>query len=157
MELFVYPAVAILLFVVAFIFKKRFGLLGLALAAGSILSGIWLEKSIQISSALGFRLNITINAIVAAALILLPAALLIFHGHSYKKLPPRLVGAALFSLLATTLLISPLSRIFLIQGAGSDIFLILSNNQSNIIGICLILAVIDKFLSKPAHQSHHKS
>lgn len=159
MELLIYPIIAVALFVIAFVFKKRFGLLGLALAAGSILSNIWLEKSVQISDALGLQFNTTVTATIAVILVLLPAGLLIFHGHNYKTLLTRAIGAFLFSLLSISLLISPMSRIVLMQGFGSDIYLIISNNQSLIIGACLIIAIIDKFLSKPSHSSnkHHKS
>lgn len=145
--------IALALFVSAFITKRRFGLLGLALAAGSLLSEIWGYDAGLIASVLGFPSGPLTSAVITALIILLPAVILLFHGYTYKSLIGRIIGASLFTLLALALLVEPLGRILVLQGFGSDVYTWLVNNRSIIIGVSLIVAVIDLFLTKPAHLS----
>jgi len=158
MELLTYPVISAIFFAIVFITKKRFGLLGLALAAGSILSDVWQNSSGLISKALDIQPSLFLVTIVSIVLVILPAIVLLFHGHSYKTLISRIIGSVLFTILAMALLIEPLSRIIIVEGFGSDVFAILSNNRMIIVGFCLIMAVVDLFLSKPAHSSgkNHK-
>jgi hypothetical protein len=154
----IYFIVAVGLFVSAFITKRRFGLLGLALAAGSILSGIWGYDAGLVASLFGIPANPLTVAAVSALLVLLPAAVLLFHGNKYKTLIGRVIGASLFTLLATAFLIEPLSHVLVPQGIGAEIYRWLLLNKNMIIGVGLIVAIIDLFLTKPAHLSskHHK-
>lgn len=146
------------LFIAAFITKKRFGLLGLALAAGSILNGIWAYEAGLVASLVRVPNNSYTNTAVMCLIILLPALMLLFHGDTYKSLVGRIIGAILFTLLAMAFLIEPLSHAFIAQGLGADIYRWMFNNRSMIIGVGLILAVIDLFFTKPAHKSnkHYK-
>jgi hypothetical protein len=114
--------IAVLIFVAAFITKRRFGLLGLALAAGSILSGIWGFDAGLEASAFGAPSGPLSTAAVSCVLILLPAGILLFHGDKYKTLIGRVIGAGLFTLLAIAFLIEPLSHAIAPQGFGSDVF-----------------------------------
>jgi hypothetical protein len=151
--IFVCSIIALALFVSAFITKRRFGLLGLALAAGSLLSEIWGYDAGLIASVLGFPSGPLTSAVLIALIILLPAVILLFHGYTYKSLIGRIIGASLFTLLALALLVEPLGHILVLQGFGSDVYAWLTNNRSIIIGVSLIVAVVDLFLTKPAHLS----
>ena len=150
--------ISIALFLAAFITKRRFGLLGLALAAGSILSVIWGYDAGLVASLFGIPTGQLSTAVVASVIILLPAGVLLFHGNTYKTLIGRVVGAGLFTLLALAFLIEPLSHVLMPQGLGANVFSWLVNNKSMIIGVGLLLAIIDLFLTKPAHFpiKHHK-
>lgn len=145
--------IAAVLFVSAFMHKRRFGLLGLALAAGSLLSGIWGYDVGLIASGLGIPSGPLTSAIILSLIILLPAAILLFHGYTYNTLIGRVVGASLFTLLALAFLIEPLSHILMPQGLGADAYNWLMNNRTIIIGTGLIIAVVDLFLTRPAHLS----
>ena len=143
--------IAVALFAAAFITKRRFGLLGLALAAGSILSGIWEYDAGLVASFFGIPTGPLAATAVSAVIVLLPAGVLLFHGDSYKSLVGRIIGASLFTLLASAFLIEPLAHVLMLQGLGADVFRWLLNNKNMIIGVGLIVAVIDLFLTKPAH------
>lgn len=152
----IYVLVAMALFLSAYITKRRFGLLGLALATGSILSGIWAYDGNLIAEMIGLKSGPLTSATVSAAIVLLPPVVLLFHGYSYKSLVGRLVGAGLFTLLALAFLVEPLSHILVLSGASADIYSYLERNRSLIIGVGLIIAVIDLFFTKPASVSEKK-
>lgn len=154
----VFGVLAVVLFVSAFITRRRFGLLGLALASGSILSGIWGYDAGLVVSTVGiFPSGPLTTAATLAAIVLLPAGLLLFHGYAYKSMVGRIFGALLFSLLALAFLVEPLGHALILQGAGADIYTKLVANREVIIGIGLVLAVIDLFFTKPAHLAEKKS
>lgn len=149
--------VTIGLFFAAFSSKRRFGLLGLALASGSLLSGIWGYDAELIASGLGIPSGPLTSAISLSIIVLLPAGLLLFHGYTYKTLIGRLVGSGLFTLLAIAFLIEPLGHVFVLQGLGANIYNTIVANRELIIGAGLIVAVVDIFLTKPVKSSekHH--
>ena len=147
--------IGIILFVSSFIHKRRFGLLGLALAAGSILSGIWGFDAQLIASALKIPDNTLSSAAILSIIVLLPAGILLFHGSTYKSIIGRVVGASLFTILALAFLFEPLSHAMAPTDAGLVVYNWFTDNKSVIIGLGLIAAVVDLFLTKPAH-SHHK-
>jgi hypothetical protein len=148
--------IASALFVSAFMARRRFGLLGLALAAGSLLSGIWAFDVGLIVGAFGISAGPISSAVISALIILLPAGVLLFHGYTYKTLVGRVVGASLFTLLAFAFLIEPLGHILVLQGDGANIYNWLVNNRTFIIGAGLIAAVVDLFLTKPVWQPKKK-
>jgi hypothetical protein len=150
--------IAVMLFVAEFMAKRRFGLLGLALAAGSFLSGIWGYDAGLIASGLGIPSTPSTSAAILALITLLPAIVLLFHGYIYKTLLGRLIGAGLFTLLALAFLIDPLGHILILYGSGANIYNWLVENRTVIIGLGLIVAVIDLFLTKPVQLSsrHHE-
>lgn len=142
--------IAAVLFCVVFVSKRRFGLLGLALAAGSILSSIWGVNEGAIMSALGLHATSFVLVIVRGAVVLLPAVVAMFYVSSYKKMFSRLVGAMLFTVLALAFLIEPLGNLFVISGQAADIYKILSASQSTVIGLGLAAAVVDLGLARLA-------
>lgn len=154
----IFLVVAVLIFIAEFITKRRFGFLGLALAAGSILSGIWGYDIGLEASAFGVPSGALTTAIVSCLLILFPAGILLFHGDKYKSLIGRIIGATLFTLLAVAFLIEPLSHAITPQGFGSEVFNWLVDNRNTVIGAGLAIAILDLILTKPAHfpSKHHK-
>lgn len=158
MEVIIVFVAALSLFIAAFIAKRRFGLLGLALAAGSILSATWTYDISLIPSLLSIPSGILTTTIVSSLLILLPAILLLFHGYSYKSLLGRVIGASLFTILALAFLIEPISRVLLVEGVGASVYGLLASNRTIIIGVGLVLAVADLFMTKPVKmaEKHRK-
>jgi hypothetical protein len=143
----VYGVAAIALFVSAFLHSRRFGLLGLALGAGYILSQMWGYEFTLVLSVFGVPTNSFTTAVTLSVLILAPSLLLLFHGYSYKSLVGRLIGAMLFSLLAIAFLIEPLGHILMPVGFGRDVYDLLVSNRELIIGGGLVLAIVDLFFS----------
>lgn len=146
--------VAFALFVSVFATKRRFGLLALAMAAGSILSGIWGYDAGLIVGAVGIPAGPLTTAITLASITLLPAIILLFHGHTYKTLIGRIIGASLFTLLALAFLIDPLGHVLALRGVGVNIYALLVNNRTTVIGVGLIVAVVDLFLTKSVQSSN---
>jgi hypothetical protein len=144
----VFVITAITLFIAAFINKRRFGLLGFALAAGSFLSVIWGHDAELVVAVFGFRSSSLTSAVVAAVLVLLPAILLLFHGFTYKTLTGRVIGAGLFTVLALAFLVDPLGRALITTGIGSDVYNWFIVNKNAIIGAGLSVAVVDLFFTK---------
>lgn len=144
--------VALALFFGAFISKRRFGLLGLALTAGATLSTIWSYNAGLVLSATGVVPDGVITQAIAQSLVvLLPAILLLFHGYSYKGIVGRLVGALLFTILALAFLVEPLSYALPLDGSGGVVYSTIRQYKDIIISAGVILAILDLFFTKPAH------
>ncbi len=145
-------SVALALFFGAFISKRRFGLLGLALTAGATLSTIWSYNAGLVVAATGVVPDGVITQAIAQSLVvLLPAILLLFHGYSYKGVVGRIVGALLFTVLALAFLVEPLSYALPLDGTGGLVYSTIRQYKDIIISAGVILAVIDLFFTKPAH------
>jgi len=140
----VFGIVLILLFALAYFTKRRFGVLGLALAAGSMLSELWAAQLTPVVRDAGFVVqNPPLITIVSVVLVLLPAVFLLFSGPSYHDTFKRVVGALLFAALAFALLIGPLGSALVLQDEGRMIYEFFSSNQVYIVTIGLILAIFD--------------
>jgi len=149
----------VILFLSVFITKRKFGLLGFALATGSILSTIWVDKSAWVLGMLNAPSDSLVVAGVSAAFILAPALLLIFHDGKYKSFLGRVIGAGLFTLLAMAFLVEPIGRVVISQGVFAVIYDWVVGNKNTILVVCLSLAMVDILMPKhnhshERHQSH---
>mgnify|MGYP003608084609 CR=1 FL=1 len=133
-----------LLFALTYVTKRRYGVLGLALCAGSIMSAMWTGQVTPFVEGAGVELLAPpLSAVVAASLVLLPAILLLFSGPSYHRQWQRLVGAAAFALLATSFLLIPLGGALTLDGTGKTIYTILIDNRDLIITAAIAYALYD--------------
>lgn len=145
----IFAAILVLLFSAAFVAKRRFGLLGLALTAGWVLSDIWKYDAGLIFSIFGVPVNAISTAAILCLIVLLPATVLLFHGYSYKLMLARITGSLLFAVLALAFLVEPLGHALVPDGVGLDIYNWLMSNRFTIIGLGVIVAVLDLFFTKP--------
>lgn len=129
-------------------------MLGLALAAGSVLSDIWTDKLLTVFKSTGIVVENYAPTFIAVLIILIPVAIFLFKGYSYKNLISRLIGSAMFSLLAMAFLIEPLGHFWVVQGLGEGVFNFVLEKRFVIIGVGLLLAIGDFFIAKPAHKAH---
>lgn len=149
-----------LLFAMAFFTKRRFGALGLGLAAGSLLSTLWASDITPTIASAGFELvRPPLESVVAASITLLPAVLLVFVGPTYKKMLQRVAGALAFAVLAVALLLEPLGAALVIEGVGKQVHDIFTQNKDTIITAGILLAVLDLLLTKKSkipldHKGH---
>ena len=147
----VFSVLAVLLFFGAFLTKRRFGLLGLALTAGATLSTIWSYEAGLMLSATGLIPNGPYtNAIALSAVVLLPAILLLFHGYTYKNMFGRIIGSLLFTVLALAFLLEPISYALPLTGSAGEYFKMIEAQKDIIISVGVVLAIIDLFFTKPA-------
>jgi len=145
------------LFAAAFFSKRRFGILGLGLSAGAIVSPIWGENAGYIISSTGFvPEGPLVNVIAYSVLILIPAVLFMFHGYTYKTMFGRIVGSLLFTILAASFLAGPVGDALTLTGPIASSYNWLVANHEIIIGLGVALAVLDLLLSKPAHASQKR-
>jgi len=150
----VFIVIALALFAGAFLSKRRFGLLGLALTAGATLSTIWSYDAGLVVSGTGLVPSGPLtNAIVLSAIVLLPAVVLLFHGYTYKENAARVIGSLLFTILALAFLVEPLSFALPLTGSAADVYRIIVQYKEVIISAGVVFAVIDLFFTKPAKLS----
>ena len=140
------------LFTTAFITKRRFGVLGLALAAGAILSSYWSKDVTAILRQSGIDLVLLpLPMAVAIVLILLPAVLLLLRGPVYKQLTGRIFGSIAFAALALAFMIEPLGSTLLLIGWERDVYNFFAENRVYIITAGIGVAVFDLIGTK-AHK-----
>lgn len=134
-----------ILFAVTYITRRRFGVLGLALCAGYLLSTMWTADVTPWIEGAGVELLAPpLASVVAATLVLLPPVLLlIFGGPTYNGPFLRLIGAAAFALLATSFLLSPLGSSLSLDDTGMKIYHLLVQNKSFIITVTITYALYD--------------
>jgi hypothetical protein len=137
------------LFATAFFTKRRFGVLGLALAAGAMLAATWTGDLTPVVASAGFVLvKPPLQSVVAASLILLPAVLLLASGPTYKSMPQRIGGALAFAILAVALLLDTLGSALVIEGVGKSVYDYMVEHRALIITAGLVLAIIDVFVTR---------
>lgn len=142
--LVIFLSLLAVLFVIAFVTKRRFGVLGLALAAGAFISGLWVGDLTPIIAETGVQLiKPPLESVVSAGLILLPAGLLLLSGPTYRPGASRILGALLFAVFAGVLLLEPLGSALVIEGVGQSVYDVLTTYRSPIITGCLIIALLD--------------
>ena len=149
--------VILALFAGAFLSKRRFGLLGLGLTAGAILSPIWGENAGFVVSSMGIvPEGPLVNAIALSAIILVPAILFMFHGYTYKHMVGRIIGSLLFTVLATAFLIVPIGLAMTLSGPIGNAYQWIVSYRELIISVGVIFAVVDVLIAKPVHESKKK-
>ncbi len=133
-----------LLFGLAFFTKRRFGVLGLALAAGAMLSELWTQTLTPVIEQSGVLVERPpLATLVAVGLVLLPAILLLFSGPSYRDVYMRVIGAACFAALALALLVEPLGSALVLTGESKLVYDFFVENRVYIVTAGLIIALFD--------------
>ena len=154
----VFAILGVLLFAGAFLTKRRFGLLGLALSAGAVLSTIWdTTAGIFVSMTGLVPKGPLTDAVTLSLLVLLPPLVLLLHGATYKTMLPRVIGSLLFAVLALAFLVVPLGHALQLSGFGADAYTWLDTNRDLIISAGIVLAVIDLFTTKPVSHLEKKA
>lgn len=146
-----------LLFALSFFTKRRFGVLGLALTAGATLSQLWAGDLTPYVQQAGLQLVAPpLESVVAAAVILLPAIVLLFSGPSYHTLWQKVVSSAVFALLALAFLLEPLGGALVLQGDGQTVYVSLLHNRTWIITGGILYALYDLLMAKSPKPSKEK-
>ena len=155
--LVVLGVVAAALFVTVYVTKRRIGVLGLGLAAGAILSSLWVGDLTPIVAQAGIKIvRPPLSSVVAVTLTLLPALILLFGGPGYKTTWQRITGSCIFAMLAVVLILEPLSAALVIDEAGKPLFEFLQRNQNILITMGLGFAIVDLLLTRTprGHKEH---
>ena len=145
------------LFITVYVTKRRVGVLGLGLAAGAILSGLWVGDVTPLVAQTGIEIvRPPLSSVVATVLVLLPALVLLFGGPGYKTTWQRIVGSGIFAMLAIVFLLEPLGAALVIDEAGKPLFEFLQRNQNVLISVGLGFAIVDLLLTRSpkGHKEH---
>jgi hypothetical protein len=147
------------LFAISFVTKRRFGVLGLALAAGALLSMHWANTLTPFLEQQGIVVSVPpLSALVQIALILVPALVLMFSGPTYTKTSARIGGGLAFAALAITFLVDILRAILVVDGPSAEVLQFMHDNKSVLVVAGLVIALIDVlFTRKPKSSGGKKS
>jgi hypothetical protein len=137
-----------LLFVMAYTTHRRFGVLGLALAAGALLSANWTGTLTPFIEQQGVVLSSPpLIVVVETVLILLPALVLLFNGPAYAGRWPQIGGAFAFAALGFVLLAKPLTNVLMLDGMSQPFMAAVVRYSSVLIVIGIIGAIIDMLIT----------
>lgn len=133
-----------LLFVGAYVTRRRFGVLGLALAAGYVLSVVWHDELARVASGMMFDTGaISSVTLLTLSVILLPSVTLLFGGPSYKTKRGRLFGSLLYAVLAVVFSLGALEHTLVLMGQGKVVYETVVQYQQYILTAALVAAVVD--------------
>ncbi len=141
MSVFILIAIFAVLFLFAFVMGRRFGALGLGLAAGVLLAQygapLFAEIFAQYDQYFG---DFTALAVSQMALTILPSFVLLLAGPKYHSKFRKLVGSLLYAAMATVLLFPYVST-----GLKFDANLVetIASYQTYIVVAGIILAIFD--------------
>ena len=136
--------ITLILFAVVYASKRRFGLLGLALVAGSIISASWASYVTVVLQVQGIALlSPPLKVVVAALLVVLPVLFLVIVGPTYRKKWQRLSGSFLLSLFGTALMAAAIAREAPELAQGNIVIHIITQTYPIILVAGVILAILD--------------
>lgn len=142
------------LFALSYITKRRFGVLGLALCAGAILSSAWATILTPWIESQGVNVvSPLLSVLVSSILVLGPALLLLFSGPTYSSNAQRIIGSGVFAVLAFVFLLEPMSIMWAFDPTTAVIYSTLKDNSSVIIAGGIVLALGDILLTKAPRRS----
>lgn len=137
--------VAILGFL-AYVSKRRFGTLGLALAAGYLIAQSTTGYIAEILGDEGVSFGIvSLRTMVMMVIILIPSFLLLFGGPTYAKKSSRMAGSLLYATLALAFSLGALGHSFALIGLERTIYETIWLYREQAIVILLLIATIDMF------------
>lgn len=140
----------VLLFLVSFLTKRRFGILAMALGAGYLISTNWATSVTPFIEQQGVVLvSPPLSTVVATGLTLLPPLLLLFSGPKYIDMFSRIIASVAFAILALAFILDPLANALILDEQGTQALLAVKQWQSAIIVTGLIAAILDVMLYKP--------
>jgi hypothetical protein len=154
----VFVALAALLFALSYIVKRRFGVLVLALLAGSLLANLWTADLTPLVASTGIvTVRPPLSSIVALVVTLAPAFVLFLGGPVAHGKHERLVGSLIFAIVATMLSLNWINDALVIEGAGKVLHDILLEYQALILTVGVIAAIVDVLMTHTVrHQAHSK-
>jgi len=137
-----------LLFLIPYATNRRFGVLGLALTAGSLLSTNWTGTVTPFIEQQGVVLVAPpLAVVVSAVLVLLPPLLLLLSGPSYSEGWQRILGSLAFALLAFAFLVDAFEAALQLDTFGMQVVDFVDTYSSLIIVTGIIAALTDIVLS----------
>ena len=143
------------LFALAYLTKRRFGVLGLSLCAGALLSSSWTSSLTPWVESQGIVfVSPPLSAVVSTLLILGPSLLLLFSGPTYNNQIQRIVGSLAFALLSFVFLLQPIGVALVFDESGLRAYNAIHENSDLIIVVGILVALGDILITR--HPKHAK-
>lgn len=146
MTLIILLILAVALFGIAFLTKRRYGVLGLGLAGGLVLSQEISRDFAAFLQSLDVPVEpLPFTAAASLVLILAPALVMLFSGPKYTDQRYAIVGSILFAVFGTVLLLPPLvpSLPFDDRAVVQPLLSTVALNSPLITSVAVIFAVVD--------------
>lgn len=148
--LIIVVAVFLFFFLLSFFTKRRFGLLGLGLAAGVLLNQLVGSFLVPPVEALNIDFSpLSPKDVVTIAITVLPSLLLMIAGPKQHIKMFRFVSSFLYALTATALILFPLTTAFPVDDpTARNIISLIDSSQLLILTFGIILAIADILFPK---------
>ncbi|MFZ1600547.1 MAG: hypothetical protein WAT31_04150, partial [Candidatus Saccharimonas aalborgensis] len=141
------------IFMTAYLFRRRFGVAGVTLAAGAVLAKLWTDSLTPLVASAGvIIIRPPLESIVAIVLTLLPAILVMSRSPRAHAHHRQVIGSALFALLAVMLTYGAFANAVVLDESSKQYITQLISYEKIIITVCLVLAIVDILLS---HKVNH--
>lgn len=136
---------AIVLFAAAYSTKRRFGVLGAALALGYVLQQLWSHDIASWARMLHIPnvWVVTPVTLLGVMMILLPSLILLAGGPTYKTKYGRLIGSVGYALLAVVFCVPILSNSLVLAGESGAFFAAVQSYRAYILTAAVVCAVVD--------------
>lgn len=137
--------ISLILFTLAYITRRRFGVMGLALIAGQSLVVLWTGFIPMLAATIGLPSFGTFSGatIVTLMILFLPPVMLLFGGPTYDTKKGRMVGSLLFAVLALVLSAEILQGSLILLGDNRVVFDMISQHRTAILSAAIAIAVLD--------------
>ena len=145
----VFGAIVIGMFLLGFFSQRRFGVLALSLAAGSVLSSIWSSQLADVFQQAGLTdAVVPVGVVSSIALLVAPALLLVLGGPKHHEKGKRAVAALAFALLGAAFLVEPMGSYITVSGDALTAYTWLLGSYKYVITAGLVLGVLDMFVGQ---------
>jgi hypothetical protein len=136
------------LFLLAFFTKRRFGYLGLGLAAGVLLNQLVGSNLADLLQGVNLDVRpLQIKDVSTIILTLLPSLLLLFTGPKHHQKLRRLLTSLLYAIITTTLILLPITSAFPVDDANvRNVLSFFHEIQLPLLTFGIILAIVDILL-----------
>jgi len=155
--LIIISTVFVILFCLAFFTKRRFGYLGLGLAAGVLLNQLIGGPIGDLLTSTGLNINpLQPKDIITIILTILPSIMLLWTGPRHHQKLSRFLTSLFYALITTALILLPITQAFPVEDANArNILVLISDAQIPLLTFGIILAILDillprKSLDKPS-------
>lgn len=150
----IFGGILIGMFVLGFFSQRRFGVLALALAAGSVLASIWSKQLGDVLEQAGLEAAVLpVGVISSVVLLIAPALLLVLGGPKHHEKSKRAVAALAFAVLGAAFLVEPMGSYITLSGDALTAYTWLLGSYKYVITAGLVLGVLDMFVGQ---NSKHK-
>ena len=134
---------ALALWLLAYGGKRRFGILGLSLSAGYLLSELWTNQLAALLRPYVENSIIAVDSIAGILIVLLPSLLLFVGGPTYTTKKARLLGSLLYTLLALVFCVRFLGSSLVLTGSTEVIYDMIIVYQPVIMTVALVFSIVD--------------